>query len=261
MLRWTMVSASRKLERRVDPTHYPIHDDVGEGSLQTFIAELLRPMIERYLAERGTPTFVGADQFIYYEQHNSKKCVAPDVYVIPGVPPGKVVGCWKTWEGVKPSFAFEIVSADHGKDYLRSPPRYDAIGVAELVIFDPEVGPGRHRWQVLRRVAGEGLVCVIASNADRVRSRVLGCWLRVVGEGESMRVRIATGPRGDTLVATPDELAACGRQEAARAREEAARAREEAARAQEEAARLRLELGRVAPASRRAKPKPPRGRR
>ncbi|HEY2408924.1 MAG TPA: Uma2 family endonuclease, partial [Polyangiaceae bacterium] len=40
---------------------------------------------------------------------------------------------------------------------------------------------------------------------DRVRSRELGCYLRAVGEGSALRLRIASGARGRTLFATPEE--------------------------------------------------------
>src|SRR5262249_36104050 len=81
------MGSPRKVRARWDPTHYPIEDDVGERSLQRFIAELLRPLVERWLQSRAEHVFVGADQFIYYEQYSPKKCVSPDVYVLPGEPP------------------------------------------------------------------------------------------------------------------------------------------------------------------------------
>src|SRR5262245_26257135 len=171
-----------KVRARWDPTHYPIEDDVGERSLHRFIGELLRPLVERWLGLRRQRAFVGADQYIYYEQFNPKKCVGPDVYVIPGERPGADVGCWKTWEtGRAPSFALEIVSADRDKDYERSPARYADLGVQELIVFDPDTGPKRVQFKVYRRLARRGFVCVAQTNADRVRSRVLGCWVRVVG--------------------------------------------------------------------------------
>lgn len=227
-----MSSASSSARRRPDPTRYPVRDDMGEGSLQRFIAELLRPLVEAWLVSRGERAFVGADQYIYWEQYNPTKSVAPDVYVIPDHAPGANVGCWKTWESdAVPSFAFEIVSTDHGKDYLRSPPRYDELGVRELVLFDPEPGaaPDRVRWQVFRRTR-RGLVRVVATDADRVRSVVLGCWLRAVGEGDAVRVRLASGMRGDELVPSDAERAAAASRdvEAERERAEAERERAEA---------------------------------
>ena len=50
-----------------DPTCYPVEGKVGVDSLQRLIAELLRPLLERWYSALGKPTFVGADQFIYYK--------------------------------------------------------------------------------------------------------------------------------------------------------------------------------------------------
>src|SRR5512142_2221375 len=121
-----------------DPTVYPVEERVGEDILQRMIVELLRPLLARFLAERGEVALVGADQFIYYEQHNSTARVAPDVYVLPGVPPDTAVSVWKTWEtGTVPSFALEVASTDWQKDYIEVPERCRQLGVKELVVFDP----------------------------------------------------------------------------------------------------------------------------
>lgn len=237
-----------------DPTVYPIKDDVGEGSLQRFISELLRPLIERWLAEKGRPAFVGADQYFYWKQFDPQECVAPDVYVLPDAPPGMEVGAWLVWKtGYIPSFAFEVVSDDVRKDYLRSPPRYDRLGVKELIVFDPgwETNVERFRFQIFRRVKNRGLVRVEATNADRVRSRVLGCWLRALGEGADVRVRVASGHDGETLFPTDAERAEAERvaresAEAEKERAEAVALAERAARerAEAEIERLRAELTR-----------------
>ena len=85
---------------------------------------------------------------------------------------------------------------------------------------------------MFRRVGRRGFVMVERTNADRVHSKVLGAWLRCVGEGPAQRVRLADDAHGDVLV--PTEL------EAERARLEAERARRVAAEA--EVVRLRAEL-------------------
>ena len=66
----TSAAAKRRVE---DPTFYPVEEKVGEDSLQTFVAELFRGLVERHLAVQGKPTFVGADQFIYWVQHHPEK--------------------------------------------------------------------------------------------------------------------------------------------------------------------------------------------
>ncbi len=266
-----MGSAAPKLVVAEDRTVYPIEDDMGEGSLQRFISELLRVLLERWLESRGKATFVGADQYFYWEQLNSTECVAPDVYVLPGIVPGKAVGAWKVWEtGRVPSFAFEVVSQDVDKDYLKSPAKYARLGVEELVVFDPEyaVDPARFRFQVFRK-SKRGLLRVEATNADRVTSKVLGCHLRAVGLGDDCRVRIATGFKGETLFPTDVEARAeerIGREraEASAARAEASAARAEAVTRERDAqldaertirARLEAELSQLRGATAPARPK------
>jgi len=229
-----MSSAALKLEPLFDPTVYPSEDDMAEGSLQRFISEQFRALVERYLEQRGTPTFVGANQFIYWKQFDPSRTIAPDVFVLPDVEPGIKIDSWKTWEtSIVPSFALEVVSQDYLKDYSDGPGRYDALGVRELVIFDPEYKTDlseRMRFQVYRRLGKRGLVRVEATNNDRVRSKVLSCWLRAVGKDtQSTRLRIATGPTGETLLPTAEEAEQAER--AARAKAEAVAEAERAARA------------------------------
>ncbi len=218
-------SAARR--RAFDPTIYPVEERVGEDMLQRWIMELLRPLLQWWLTRRGIKAFVGADQFIYWRQHDPHARLAPDIYVLPGVDPRTHVRAWKLWlDRVVPSFAFEIASQDWEKDYFEVPARYDELGVRELVIFDPwsEQRADGVRWQVFRRVGQRGLIRVEASRADRVRSKVLGCWLRAVGKGRDTRVRIAEGPRGEELVPTAEEAERAAK-EAERAAKEAALAR------------------------------------
>jgi hypothetical protein len=244
-----MPSAALKLpspeprpRRGPDPTFYPIEEKVGEDSLQRLILELLRPLIERWFVLRGKPTFVGADQFIYYKRLHPSKVVAPDIYVLPGVPPDRRVQSWKTWQtGVVPSLAIEVVtSADPEKDYREAPERYAELGVDELIIFDPDFQKhdDRVRWQRYRKLK-RGFAQIEATNADRVRSRALGCFLRVVGEGDMARLRLGTGPAGDVLVPTEAEAERAAK-EAALATAGAERAAKEAALAAKEAALQRV---------------------
>lgn len=97
--------------------------------IQRWICELLRPLLERFLIERGQLAFVGADQFLYWRQHDPVSCVAPDLYVMPGVAPDTDVKAWKNWEsGVVPAFALEVVAEDRRKDYERAPARHAELG-------------------------------------------------------------------------------------------------------------------------------------
>jgi Uma2 family endonuclease len=225
---------SRRRRRGYDPTVYPVEKKMGEDSLQTLIVELLRPLVERWYEELGRPTFVGADQFIYYEQFDPSKVVAPDVYVLPGIPPKRRVKSWKVWKtGVAPSFALEVVStSDAYKDYREAPDRYRELGVKELVIFDPdwERSRDRVRWQRYRKLKARGFVQVEATRADRIYSRVLGCWLRAVGEGIATRVRLASGPEGEDLFPTALEAEHAAKEAEHVAKEAERAAKEEAMR-------------------------------
>jgi Putative restriction endonuclease len=216
-----MRSAAKKPHPEAhDPTFYPVEEKVGEDSLQRLILELLRPLVERYYQRAGKPTFVGADQFIYYKRFHPGKVVAPDVYVLPGVPPGRRVKSWKTWlTGIVPSLAIEVLTSDDAeKDYREAPERYAELGVDELIAYDDAFtrSDDRVRWRRYRKLSKRGFVRVESTNADRIRSRTLGCFLRVVGEGDAARLRLATGPTGEVLFPTEAEAERAAKEEALR---------------------------------------------
>jgi len=237
--------------RAPDPTHYPVEESVPERLLNRDIAVMLRQLIERWLGERGETARVGGDQFIYWVQHEPTRTLAPDVYVLPGVDPLTDITAWKVWEtGVVPSIAIEVVGLDARKDYEIGPGRYDELGVEELIVHDPSYDESRDRmrFQVWRRRRGE-LVRVEHTDSDRVRSSVLGCFLREVGEGSARRLRIATGRRGERLYPSAEEAAreTAERERAARETAERERDAERHAReaAEDELARVRAELERL----------------
>ena len=194
---------------------------MGEHETQRYIAELLRALVIYLFAQRGRVAHVGANQFFYFVQGDPRKTRAPDVYVIEGLPqhhPDQ--GVWKTWEGHRPAFALEVVSSKWRKDYDEVPPDYEAMETQELILFDPGAtarSRKRVRWQVFRRVRGK-LRRVVTSQADRIESRQLGCFVRLVSEHGNPRLRLALGRRGDTLIPTEAEA------EAERAEAEAERA-------------------------------------
>jgi hypothetical protein len=162
------------------------------------------------------------------------------VYVVDGVAQDiPDVAVWKTWEGHRPAFALEVVSGNWQKDYDSAPRIYDAMRAGEVVLFDPGAtsrSRRRVRWQVFRRVRGRGFVCVERSSGDRVRSRALGVWIRAVQEGARVRLRLATGARGEDVLPSDAEVAAA-EQLVRRIAEAQAEAERDARRAAESAAR------------------------
>ncbi len=225
-----------------DPTVYPAEDHMGETEWHRAVCLLLWVLARRWAAQRKLRVHVGSNQFVYWAQHEPTRSLAPDLYVIPGLEVGpEGLDVVKTWEHGVPSLVVEIASIDWRKDYEDAPRRCDEMGVRELIVFDAKAPrarqPERVRWQLFRRVGRRGLVRVEATNDDRIRSRVLGAWLREVGKGGAQRVRIATGTKGDTLVPTDEEVLDAVAAE--RDAERAARAQAEA-----EIERLRAQLGR-----------------
>ena len=239
-----MKSTVRQRETRADPTVYPVEEQVGEDLLQRWIVDTLWPLIAALFAKRGKNALVGADQFIYWEQYNPRKVVAPDLYVLPGVDPSTRVKAWKVWEtGIVPSFALEVMSGDDTKDVELSPERYAELGAGEVIVFDPDWERRRDgvRFRLFRRQK-RGLILVEATHEDRVYAKALGCWLRSLGEGDEVRLRVGLGKRGEELLPTHQELA---QREAELAQREAERAQREEERAQEaerEIERLQLLL-------------------
>ncbi|MBI5518331.1 MAG: Uma2 family endonuclease [Deltaproteobacteria bacterium] len=238
-----MVAAAKQ----ADAVWYPETDEMGEHALQRFIAELLRGVLVRWFRAQGRVAFAGANQFVYWREGDPHASRAPDVYVLEGVPQdAPEVGSWKTWEGHAPSFALEVCSADNWqKDYDDAPADYDAMGVRELVIFDPGAtarSRRRVRWQLYRRVRGV-LKSVASARGDRVWSQVLGCFVRLVDQDGHPRLRLATGPNGGLLLPTAEEAeqAALALVHAERAAKEAALAAEAAERVAKEAARAEVE--------------------
>lgn len=183
---------------------------MGETEWHRAVCLLLWSLVRRWVRERKLRVHVGSNQFVYWVQHEPTRNLAPDLYVIPGLEVGPDgLDVVKTWEHGVPTLVVEIVSTDWRKDYEAAPQRCGEMGVRELIVFDAKAArtrqPERIRWQVFRRVGRRGLVRVEVSTGDRVRSKVLGAWLRAVDEGGTPRVRIGTGPSGDALVPTDDE--------------------------------------------------------
>jgi Uma2 family endonuclease len=194
----------------LEDVFYPETDNMGEGELQRMICELLRPLLARFLADQGRVAHVGADTFFYFRKDDPSKVLAPDIYVLDGVPQEKLARSYKLWElAAPPVVAIEVVSRDIGKDYDDAPRLHAALGTRELVIFDPEPRSKRRvSWQVYRRSPRGRLELVRQTNADRISCRPLGCWLRAVGEGDALRLRLAAAPRGEVLVPTEAEALA-----------------------------------------------------
>lgn len=119
---------------------YPESDGEPIGETETHVNHLLdfllHPLKERY---RDRPdVYVVGNMFLYYEEGNPTAVVAPDAYVVFGVP--KVVRrTYKLWEeGKAPDVIFELTSKKtYRADLTDKRFLYEELGVKEYFLFDP----------------------------------------------------------------------------------------------------------------------------
>ena len=81
--------------------------------------------------------YVGANMLVYDEPGNPRRRLAPDVFVVFGVP-NRRRDLLKIWEEKPPSFVLEITSkSTRREDMTTKRRRYAAWGVAEYFLYDP----------------------------------------------------------------------------------------------------------------------------
>ena len=221
------------------PVYYPKSDGEPMAETDTHRKQMmyLLDALEDYF--RDDPNvYVAGNLFVYYEEGDPTEVVAPDVFVVKGVPKRdrRIYQVWK--EEKAPDVVFELTSrGTRQKDLGSKKGVYEVLGVEEYFLFDPFgeyltprlVGFRLARWGYRQIEDEEPLV-----------SRVLGLELRVEGE----MLRLVDPETGEKLL-TPLEAQESRRLEAAaRRRAEMLAAAEAEARCQAEAEveRLRAEL-------------------
>lgn len=188
--------------------HRTDEDDMGESYEHHAIIRLFLATLSELARERDwTRSVVASDQYFAWVEDHPLVRVSPDVYVLDDAPE-PIPDSWQTWRPghPPPRFALEVVSQRWGKDYDDNPPKYDQLGARELVIFDPDVAPGRTArtpLQVFRR-DGDRLRRV-AAGPGPLHSVELDAWLVVV---PGPRLRLARDAAGADLVPTAEEQAA-----------------------------------------------------
>ncbi len=184
--------------------------------------------------------YVSGNLFVYYEEGNLESVVAPDVFVVFGVPKRKRRS-YKTWEeaGIAPDFVLEITShSTRSKDQGAKRGIYAFLGVREYFQYDPTGDYLNPRLQGVRLVEGNYLPAPSTSLPDgtiSVNSEVLGLELRLLPGGE---LRFHDPAAGETLLSHQEQVIARQAAEERAQREAAARQAAEARIAELEA-RLR----------------------
>jgi hypothetical protein len=113
---------------------------------------------------------VGADQFVYFDAANPKRCLAPDAFVTLGVRDHDF-DSYLVWEEGTPDVAFEVLSPSDTPErwtFEEKLRRYHALGVRELVTFhvDAPEGARLRVWDRLeqdlveRAITGDTSPCV-----------------------------------------------------------------------------------------------------
>ena len=82
--------------------------------------------------------YISGNLLLYYEEGNPRRSVAPDVFVVKGIP-GDRRRIYKLWEERQPpDVVFEVTSRSTRSEDLRTKHElYARLGVAEYFLFDP----------------------------------------------------------------------------------------------------------------------------
>ena len=206
--------------------------------------------------------YVSGDLFIYYEEGNPGARVAPDVFVVFGVPKRKRM-TYKLWEeGQVPAFVMEVASRGTWReDDGRKAVLYERLGVREYWQYDPtgeylglhlkghRLEGGSYRPQpVVESLDGTltlysetlGLEMWVKGEEKRFRDPATGCYLPCLLEEHAAR-RAAEGEAEREAAARRAAEGEAEREAAARRAAEGEAEREAAARRAAEARVAELE--------------------
>ncbi|HEX2037202.1 MAG TPA: Uma2 family endonuclease [Chloroflexota bacterium] len=118
---------------------YPDADGKPLGETEAHVECLLsaRHSLREHFRDRPE-VYVGADLFVYYREGDPRRVVAPDVFVVRGVSPGKR-RIYLTWEeGRPPDWVLEVTSrSSRREDLVTKRNLYARLGVQEYFLFDP----------------------------------------------------------------------------------------------------------------------------
>jgi Uma2 family endonuclease len=191
----TTVASEVHHVRPANPLHFPSSHpewELPESKRHARLCELLYDVLSSIA---GGAHAVGADQFVYFDAANPKRCLAPDAFLKLGVA-DSLFPIWRSWEHGAPELCVEILSPSDTKEFLtleKKLERYKSLGTRELVIFDVEAPPGS-RLRVLDRIEDD-LVERVVEN-ERSPSIVLGelggrfTWVVAPGDdlGDALRL-------------------------------------------------------------------------
>jgi Uma2 family endonuclease len=127
-------------KRPADTIDYPESDGqpMAETDFHLKLMTNLLHALDTHFAD-GPQVYVSGNLLLYYVKGNPAKRVAPDVFVVRGVPKGdrRIYKLWE--EGVPPGVVIKVSSRQTWREDLYTKLRlYEKLGVQEYFIFDPE---------------------------------------------------------------------------------------------------------------------------
>ncbi|HSN85432.1 MAG TPA: Uma2 family endonuclease [Thermoanaerobaculia bacterium] len=235
--------------------YYPESDGKPVAESDIHIDELLtarHALKEHFRAVEDV--YAAGNMLLYYVQGDPRKCVAPDVFVVRGVPKRRR-NIFKLWEeGHAPCFVLEITSdTTRSEDLRKKKDLYQDLGVEEYFLFDPLQDYLKPSLQGFRLV--DGRYQPIPSEVDgSLASRTTGTRLRREGHE---KLRFVNAETGEPLVRIEElrdlaDTAAEALREADGERRKARSAEVERQRAEEERQQMKARLAEETAARRAA---------
>jgi len=196
-----------------DALDYPTRDGkpMAETDLHRILMLALIERLRAYFANEPL-VYVSGNLLVFYQRGNRRKHVAPDVFVVRGVPK-HLRDNYLIWqEGKAPEFVIELTSKTTRKEDTekKSALYRDVLKVKEYFLFDPRAEYLDPPLQGYRLRAGKYLP--IKAVDGRLPSRVVG--LHLDRDGSDVRL---WNPQTGQWLPTPDEA----RQQADEARQRA----------------------------------------
>ena len=212
------------------------------------MVDLIAMLKARYL--RADDVYVSGNLLLYYEEGNPRAAVAPDVFVVFGVPSGRR-RTYKMWvERVPPAVVIEVTSRKTRREDLHEKMgKYAHLGVAEYFLYDPEADYLRPALQGFQLSSGAWRP-MAPTESGGLRSHQLGLELRLeAGRLElydaATSIRLLRTAEKDAAGARAEERAEAERRRADAEHTQAAAERQRADAAEAELARLRATLARL----------------
>jgi len=206
-----------------DDVHYPESDGKPMGETEFHVEETIYLIVALKDRFRDAPdVYVGGDMFLYYVEGDPKKVVAPDVFVVLGVPKRKR-RTYKLWEeGLPPNLVIEVTSASTRQEDLNKKALYERLGVTEYVLYDPLGEYLNPRIQGFR-LSGSRYEPIPREAGGSLQSRTVGLTFTMEGP----ELRLIDTATGDPLLRDAEvrDLARTAEREVVRLREELAKLR------------------------------------